>query len=118
MEHPAGPYEPIVIPAATTANFENLGKYPHFGRIAIFYDKLPWSQGAFWGGFPAKHFWDTIAPHGKVRNLKGHEAAIGGLQINNITILAVNCPCSAYIDEISPLVFPIREIEAIRRGGG
>ena len=69
-------YDPRKGPGATLLDFENVAAYPHFPRIAISYDTLPQRAGGVWGNFPEYSKWDTIAPFGKIRNMKGHEVAV------------------------------------------
>ncbi len=56
--------------------FEDLENYGEFSRIGINYDRMPFSTGALWSGFPLINRWDALTPTGKVRNLKGREAAV------------------------------------------
>jgi len=56
--------------------FESLQNYPEFARISVQYDRMPQRSGAAWGAFPAWETWDRLTPTGKVRNLKGREAAV------------------------------------------
>ncbi|MEP7218976.1 MAG: RHS repeat-associated core domain-containing protein, partial [Bacteroidota bacterium] len=76
LRHPVQLYVSPAGPYATTSDFENIATYPEFARIAIAYDTLPPTAGTVWGNFPAKSRWDSLAPGGKLRNQKGHEAAV------------------------------------------
>lgn len=64
------------IGGALMSECEDISWHPEFARIAINYDRLPPSQGAVWYGFPSRAQWDKLAPTGRVRNLKGREAAV------------------------------------------
>ncbi|MCB9217179.1 MAG: hypothetical protein H6616_15005 [Ignavibacteria bacterium] len=75
LKHEANVYEPTA-EISDYDDFENLAKHPENVRIAIHYDTLPYHAGAVWYHFPTKAEWDSLAPHGKVRNLKGREAAV------------------------------------------
>ena len=75
LKHEANVYEPTV-EISDYDDFENLAKHPENLRIAIHYDDLPYSAGAAFETFPQAAAWDSLAPHGKVRNLKGREAAV------------------------------------------
>jgi RHS repeat-associated protein len=76
VSHPIAYYEPVSVPSAHLRDFENVALYPHFPRLAMAYDRLPAASGAIWGAFPARADWDSIAPTGALRNLRGHEAAV------------------------------------------
>ncbi len=62
--------------AADTNDFEHVGLYPEFARIAVAYDTLPPAAGAVWGAFPSAAQWNALAPRGAVRNQRGREAAV------------------------------------------
>jgi RHS repeat-associated protein len=57
-----------------TAVFEDAQSYPDAIRMMVYYDAMPTSIG-MWAAFPSSDVWDSLAPHKKVRNLRGHEAA-------------------------------------------
>ncbi len=69
-------YDPRKGPGASLTDFEHLALYPHFPRMAICYDSLPARKGSIWKNFPPYYKWDSIAPRGKIRNMKGKEVAI------------------------------------------
>ena len=71
-------YSPNVLPT-TVANFEDISLHPEFVRSVIHYDELPTRVGAVWGNFTPVNrggIWDSLAPKGKVRNLRGKQAAV------------------------------------------
>ncbi|MEZ4784864.1 MAG: hypothetical protein R3F28_12410 [Candidatus Kapaibacterium sp.] len=74
LKHEANVYEPTAAEISDYDDFENLAKHPENVRIAIHYDTLPYHAGAVWYHFPTKAEWDSLAPHGKVRNLKGRRS--------------------------------------------
>jgi hypothetical protein len=76
LRHPATFYPSPSGPAASQSDFEDLAKYPHFARMAMSYDTLPYRSGPIWANFPSHGQWDSLTPHNKVRNTKGHEAAV------------------------------------------
>lgn len=76
LKHPAAYYEPTVAPRASITDFEHLAKYPHFPRLVVSYDRIPYRTGPVWGAFPSKGRWDSLAPTGRVRNGQGHEVAV------------------------------------------
>lgn len=76
IKHPVAYYEPVTTPAAPRSEFENVTKYPHFVRQVVSYDTFPDRAGAVWSTIPTRGRWDSLAPTGKLRNLKGHEVAI------------------------------------------
>ncbi len=76
LKHPTQYYQPLTAVWGTPNDFENVAKYPEFPRIGISYDRLPDTLGAIWSLFPSHAKWDSLAPQKKVRNLKGHEAAV------------------------------------------
>jgi RHS repeat-associated protein len=76
LGHPVQYYTPVTTPHGSMGNFEHLKFNPHFVRTVIAYDTMPAIAGSIWGTLPAWSQWDSLAPHGKVRNLRGHEAAI------------------------------------------
>ncbi|MBC8145313.1 MAG: RHS repeat protein, partial [bacterium] len=76
LSHPIGYYDPITAPVASTRDFENIARYPHFVRTVMCYDRMPARQGAIWSGMPTSAEWDSIAPRGSLRNLLGREAAV------------------------------------------
>jgi RHS repeat-associated protein len=76
IKHPVQQYEPITSPRASLTDFENIASYPHFARMAIAYDELPSVKGTAWVNFPSTDQWDSLAPMKKVRNQRGHTAAI------------------------------------------
>ncbi len=69
-------YDPRKGPGASLTTFEHLALYPHFPRIAIYYDSLPAREGTIWKNFPPYYKWDSIAPKGRIRNMKGREVAV------------------------------------------
>ncbi|MGE3801092.1 MAG: hypothetical protein AB7H80_08745, partial [Candidatus Kapaibacterium sp.] len=75
LRHKAYSYEPTS-EISDYDDFENLAKHPENVRIAINYDRLPDTFGPVWGNFPTYDQWDSLAPNGTVRNLKGREAAV------------------------------------------
>ena len=75
LKHKANAFEPTN-EISTEEDFENLAKHPENVRIAINYDRLPYSAGAAWETFPSIAEWNALAPHDSVRNLKGREAAV------------------------------------------
>ncbi|MEY3386425.1 MAG: Wall-associated protein, partial [Bacteroidota bacterium] len=56
--------------SAGLRDFEHIGNYPEFVLQAVWYDELPTSVGAIWGGAPQATVWDALTPTGTVRNLK------------------------------------------------
>ncbi len=76
LRHATTSYSPITTPRASATDFEQVSKYPYFVRTVINYDTLPTSIGSVWEKFPAITRWDSLAPAGKVRNLKGRSAAV------------------------------------------
>ena len=75
FRHKAYAHEPTN-EISTEEDFENLARHPENGRIAISYDRLPDVFGPVWETFPDHDEWDSLAPHGQIRNLKGREAAV------------------------------------------
>ncbi len=73
--HPAPVYAPSTVRAGTD-NFENLSVYAAFARTAVAYDTLPFRAGAIWGAMPPDSLWNRLAPAGRVRNQRGHQAAV------------------------------------------
>jgi RHS repeat-associated protein len=76
ISHPIAYYEPIATPPASLTDFEDVARYPHFARMAMHYDGLPDAAGAVWSAFPAMADWNSLAPKGTPRNLRGREAAV------------------------------------------
>lgn len=65
--------------STTTSNFEDISTHPEFVRMVTQYDELPQKAGAVWSNFTPTDragVWDSLAPKGKVRNLKGQQAAV------------------------------------------
>jgi RHS repeat-associated protein len=76
LAHPAQQYTDPGLPLALSTSFENIARYPQNARIAIVYDELPVPGGSVWTHFPAQAQWNALTPTGRVRNLKGREAAV------------------------------------------
>jgi len=61
---------------APLSEFEDVALHPEFVRVAVAYDTLPSRNGTAWKNFPGYQKWHQLAPTGKVRNQRGHEAAV------------------------------------------
>ncbi len=69
-------WQPRTNPTATLSDFENIARYPQFARMVIRYDTMPRTLGPVWSAFPVRAVWDSLAPHGSVRNQRDRESAI------------------------------------------
>lgn len=76
ITHSVQNYTDPGLPLALSTSFENIARYPQNARIAVQYDGLPVPGGSVWTYFPAHALWDSLAPTGRIRNLKSKEAAV------------------------------------------
>jgi len=74
LMHTAKRYE-LCADGAGVGDFEDVLEHPEFPRIAIAYDRMP-ASGGLWATLPPKAVWEKLAPTGKLRNQKGHEAVV------------------------------------------
>ncbi len=76
IRHPAPRYLSNGLTRAKLDECEDLRLYPGFARVAVHYDGLPVATGPVWSAFPDSARWNSMAPKGRVRNLRGRQAAI------------------------------------------
>lgn len=76
LRHAAQSYTDVTLPLADANAFENIAMYPQNARTVVHYDELPTAGGSVWRYFPSRTRWDSLAPRGVVRNLKGRESAV------------------------------------------